>query len=87
MSQGKSPVKRMYSRVVDKSTGVPNDQIGMLVVYKSRTEYPEKHRRIKYYDSEHDKDLVFLTNSMHLNASRIVFCTRSDGRLNRSSNG
>jgi len=30
--------KRMYSRVVDKSTGVLNDQIGMLVVYKSRIE-------------------------------------------------
>jgi hypothetical protein len=64
--------KRMYSRVVDKSTGVLNDQIGMLVVYKSRTEYPEKLRRIKYYDSEHDKDLVFLTNNMDLNASEIA---------------
>jgi len=64
--------KRMYSRVVDKSTGVLNDQIGMLVVYKSRIEYPEKLRRIKYYDSEHDKDLVFLTNNMDLNASEIA---------------
>ena len=64
--------KRMYSRVVDKSTGVLNDQIGMLVVYKSRTEYPEKLRRIKYYDSEHDLNLVFLTNNMDLSASDIA---------------
>jgi len=62
----------MYSRVVDKSTGVLNDQVGMLVVYKSRTEYPEKLRRIKYYDSEHDLDLVFLTNNMDLSASEIA---------------
>ncbi|MFZ0281889.1 MAG: IS4 family transposase [Bacteroidales bacterium] len=64
--------KRMYSRGVDKSTGVLNDHIGKLVVYKSRTEYPEKLRRIKYYDSEHDLNLVFLTNNMDLSASDIA---------------
>ena len=65
--------KRMYSKKVDKTTGVQNDQIGKLVVYKSKKEYPEKLRRIKFYDSEHDKDLVFLTNNMDLKASEIAF--------------
>ena len=65
--------KRMYSRKVDKTTGVQNDQIGKLVVYKSKKEYPEKLRRIKFYDCEHDKDLVFLTNNMNLKASEIAF--------------
>jgi hypothetical protein len=64
--------RRMYSRVVDISTGVLNDQVGMLVVYKSRTEYPDKLRRIKYYDSEHDLNLVFLTNNMALSAPEIA---------------
>jgi IS4 transposase len=64
--------KRMYSRVVDKSTGVLSDQIGMLVVYRSKIEYPEKLRRIKYYDSEHDLNLVFLTNNMALSAPEIA---------------
>ena len=64
--------RRMYSKRVDKSTGVLNDHIGKLVVYKSRTEYPEKLRRIKYYDSEHDLKLVFLTNNMELSASDIA---------------
>jgi hypothetical protein len=64
--------RRMYSRGVDKSTGVLNDHIGKLVVYKSKTEYPEKLRRIKYYDSEHDLNLVFLTNNMDLSASDIA---------------
>ena len=65
--------KRMYSKKVDKTTGVQNDQIGKLVVYKSKKEYPEKLRRIKFYDCEHNKDLVFLTNNMDLKASEIAF--------------
>lgn len=64
--------RRMYSKRVDKSTGVLNDHIGKLVVYKSKTEYPEKLRRIKYYDSEHDLSLVFLTNNMDLSATDIA---------------
>jgi len=64
---------RMYSRAADKTTGVINDQVGRLLGYKSRNEYPEKLRRIKYYDAEHDKDLVFLTNNMELSASEIAF--------------
>lgn len=65
--------KRMYSRAVDKTTGVQSDHIGKLEVYKSKKEYPEKLRRIKFYDAEHDKDLVFLTNNMDLKASEIAF--------------
>jgi hypothetical protein len=65
--------KRMYSKKADKTTGVQNDQIGKLVVYKSKKEYPEKLRRIKFYDCEHNKDLVFLTNNMDLKASEIAF--------------
>ena len=65
--------KRMYSRAVDKTTGVQSDQIGKLEIYKSKNEYPEKLRRIKFYDAEHDKDLVFLTNNMDLKASEIAF--------------
>jgi hypothetical protein len=65
--------KRMYSRAVDKKTGVQSDHIGKLEIYKSKNEYPEKLRRIKFYDAEHDKDLVFLTNNMDLKASEIAF--------------
>jgi hypothetical protein len=65
--------KRMYSRAVDKTTGVQSDHIGRLEIYKSKNEYPEKLRRIKFYDDEHDKDLIFLTNNMDLKASEIAF--------------
>jgi hypothetical protein len=64
---------RMYSRAVDKTKGVIHDQVGRLLVTKSRSEYPDKLRRIKYYDAEHDLDLVFLTNNMDLKAAEIAF--------------
>ena len=64
--------KRMYSRKVDKTTGVRSDQIGKLETYKSKKEYPDKLRLIKYYDQEHDKDFVFITNNTDLKASEIA---------------
>jgi len=64
--------KRMYSKIVDKTTGVQSDQIGKLEVYYSKKDYPDKLRRIKYYDEEHKKDLVFLTNNTILEAREIA---------------
>jgi len=65
--------KRMYSKVVDKKTGVQSDQSCRLVINKSKKEYPEKLRRTKFYDSEHYRDLVFLANNMELEAYEIAF--------------
>lgn len=64
--------KRIYSRSVDKSTGVKSDQVGKLDLYYSKKDYPEKLRRIKYYDEERKKELVFLTNNMNLKATEIA---------------
>ena len=63
----------VYSKVVNKTTGVISDDIGRLMGPKSGTEYPEKLRRIEYYDAESDLNLVFLTNNPGLNASEITF--------------
>ena len=64
--------KRMYSRQVDKTTGVLCDQIGKLVTPKSLKLYPDKIRRIKYYDAELDREFVFITNNMELDAKEIA---------------
>jgi hypothetical protein len=64
--------KRMYSRSVDKITGVLSDQIGKLETFYSKKDYPDKLRRIKYYDKEHSKILVFLTNNTDLKAIEIA---------------
>jgi hypothetical protein len=65
--------KRMYSNPVDKATGVRYDQIGKLETYYPSRDYPEKLRRVKYYDSESDKELIFLTNNMELKPTEIAY--------------
>jgi len=56
----------------DKSTGVIYDQTGKLITYYPAKEYPEKLRRIKYYDQETKKELIFLTNNMDLEPTEIA---------------
>jgi hypothetical protein len=65
--------KRMYSSKYDKSTGVKCDQIGKLSGYYVLKEYPEKLRRIKFYDQETDRTFVFLTNNFELSPEQVAF--------------
>lgn len=59
-------VRRVYSHPVDRSDGLRYDQTVMLVTPKSLAGYPEKLRRVKYFDAEREKQLVFLTNNFVL---------------------
>jgi hypothetical protein len=59
-------LKRLYSHPVDKSTGVQCDQIVVLTGFYSRKDYPTKLRRIRFFDPETNKRLVFLTNQFDL---------------------
>ena len=43
-----------------------------LTVYKSRKDYPENLRLVKYYDEEQDREFMFLTNAMDLTALQIA---------------
>jgi transposase len=58
--------KRIYSNKIDKKTGVMCDQIGELTGFYSLQGYPEKIRRIKFYDKDQDRTFVFLTNNLDL---------------------
>lgn len=58
--------KVVESRKIDKSTGLKCDQSIRLLVKKSVKQYPEKIRRIKYYDKKKDFTFVFLTNEFDL---------------------
>ena len=60
--------KRLYPQPVDKSTGVRADQIIMVTGFYTLMDYPEKLRRIRYYDVETKKRFVFLTNNFTLPA-------------------
>ena len=64
--------KRLYSQPVDKSTGVQCDQIILLNGFYARKNYPEKLRRIRYFDADNDKTLVFITNNFTLPAVTIA---------------
>ena len=72
--RGKSNLlfRRVYSRPVDKSTGLRCDQTIALTTPKANKEYPQHLRRIKFYDAEHDRHLVFLTNNFDLPALTIA---------------
>ena len=64
--------KRLYSHSVDKSTGLQCDQTILLTGYYAAKDYPDKLRRIRYYDSETDNRLVFLTNNFSIPALTIA---------------
>jgi hypothetical protein len=64
--------RRLYSHQVDKSTGLRSDQTVMLTGFYSLRDYPEKLRRICYYDMETDTRFVFLTNNFTLPAFTIT---------------
>jgi len=74
VTRGKSNLKcrRVYSQPVDKTTGVLCDQSVRLTGFYQAKGYPDKLRRVKYYDAEHDKTLVFLTNNFTLPALTIA---------------
>lgn len=71
-AKGNMRFKRMYSMAADGAKGVKYDQIGKLEGHYSKKGYPEKLRRIKYYDSETQKEFVFLTNNTDLDATEIA---------------
>jgi len=63
---------RMYSNKVDKTTGVQCDQVGKLSGFYVSKQYPDKLRRVKFYDEETKRTFVFLTNNFELSAAHIA---------------
>jgi hypothetical protein len=63
--------RRRYSNEVDKSTGLQCDQIIVLSTYYTAKKYPEPLRRIRYFDPDTGKRLIFLTNQFKLSALMI----------------
>jgi len=64
--------KRVYSNPVDKSTGLRCDQTIKLTGTKTSLVYPEKLRRIKFYDETKPKMYKFLTNNFEIKALDIT---------------
>jgi Domain of unknown function (DUF4372)/Transposase DDE domain len=60
--------KRVYSRTVDKTTGLRCDQTVRLTGVKSPDDYPQYLRYVVFYDEKTDKRLGFFTNNFELPA-------------------
>lgn len=65
-------LRRQYSREVDKTTGLRYDQTVVPSCFRTRKNYPKQLRRIKFYDAEKKRRLVFLTNNFELSAETIT---------------
>jgi len=64
--------QRIYSRPVDKITGLRCDQTVRLTGVKSKNDYPQYLRHVVFYDEENDKRLGFFTNNFELPALTIA---------------
>jgi hypothetical protein len=71
-SKSNTDLRRLYSNPVDKDSGVRCDQIVALGGFYTHQSYPDKLRRIKFYDAQRDKRLTFLTNQFTLPAATIA---------------
>ena len=69
------------SRPVDESTGVRCDQTIKLNGRRARRDYPAPLRRIRYYDTETQLTLVFLTNNFDLPALTVALIYRHRWRI------
>ncbi|MCF8145707.1 MAG: IS4 family transposase [Deltaproteobacteria bacterium] len=67
-SKTNTGLRRIYSHRINKATGVKFDQTVALTGYYSKRDYPEKLRRIKYFDAEKGRSFIFLTNQFTLPA-------------------
>lgn len=64
--------RRLYSRPVDKTTGIRCDQVVVQGRHHHVKNYPDKMRRIKYYDAVTQHHYVFVTNNFTLPAPTIA---------------
>jgi len=70
-AKSNTKLRRIYSAQVDRSDGLICDQTIALTGIKSRKDYPEHLRRIRFKDPDTGKTLVFLTNNFTLPAATI----------------
>ncbi len=64
--------KRLYFSPKDKKTGIKADQVVELVTQKSKKVYPERLRRVSYFDKERKTRRVFLTNNFEIPAKVVA---------------
>jgi len=72
---------RQRSLAVDYLAGVRSDQIGRPTLAKAREAFPSLLRKVRYFDAETQRDLVFLTNYLALPALTVALIYRLRWRI------
>jgi len=80
-SKTNTGLRRLYSQQIDRTTNVRCDQIVVPTGVNSHKDYPDKLRRIKYYDVEKERTFSFLTNQFSLPAFTIAELYRCRWRV------
>ena len=62
-SKTNTKFRRLYSHKVDKSTGLRCDQTIILTGTRTKKQYPDKMRRVKFFDQEKHRSFSFLSNN------------------------
>jgi hypothetical protein len=72
---------RQHSLPVDYPAGVRSDQIGKPTLAKAREAFPSLLRKVRYFDAETQRDLVFLTNHLGIPALTVALIYRLRWRI------
>ena len=70
-------LRRRYSHPVDAGSDVRSDHTVVLAAPGSAKHYPVPLRRVRYFDTKHQRFLVFLTNNFELPALTIAALYKS----------
>ena len=72
---------RLTSQTIDLTTNVRSDHIVRLSLARSLAHYPNRLRRVSYWDAEEQRIFVFLTNNFDLPAIMIAQLYKSRWRI------
>ena len=72
---------RQRSLPVDYPAGLRSDQIGKPTLAKARAAFPSLLRKVRYFDEETGRDLVFLTNNLNIPALTVTKVYRLRWRI------
>ena len=62
----------IQANTVLSDTGILSDELIKLVTYKSKMNYPSALRRVAFFDAKSERELVFLSNRIDLDATTIA---------------
>ena len=72
---------RQHSFPVDYTSGLRSDQIGNLTLFNAQEAFPSLLRRVRYFDEETRRYLVFLTNHLEIPALSVARIYRLRWRI------